>query len=48
MCKGSQHEPITDAFTALDRKRTTPVVLKVALLLNHDISQQCLNIMAVH
>lgn len=28
MCKGSQYEPITDAFAALDRKRTTPVALK--------------------
>lgn len=40
MCKGSQYEPLTDAFTARDRKRTTPVALKVALLLlNHDINQ---------
>lgn len=39
MCKGSQYEPITDAFTALDRKRTTPVALKAALLLNRDINQ---------
>lgn len=39
MCKGSQYEPITDAFTALDRKWTTPVALKVALLLDHDFIQ---------